>query len=122
MHILIFREKNGEAFTKDMFSTRYHKMDPTGVTYPPYEVDNSVPFVDPEDDTITTDEVEHTDSLDEREKYRIVSPILLRISGVLCVHSTKNFLQYVDEIEKVENRIREGKPIFKALDSDIHPV
>ena len=44
--------------------------------------------------------------LDDRQKYKLVTPIVMRIGNLIACHPTKKFLQYLDALNELEKRIR----------------
>ena len=48
----------------------------------------------------------------DREKYKIISPILTTIRNLVSCHSTKQFLDYVEEFRRIEKLIRNGKVLL----------
>ena len=51
-------------------------------------------------------------SLSDREKFKMVIPIMTNIANLVSYHSTNMFLQYVDEFKKLENLVRKGKSVM----------
>ena len=47
--------------------------------------------------------------LDDRQKYKMVTPIVMRIGNLIACHPTKKFLQYLDALNELEKRIRRGQ-------------
>ena len=55
-----------------------------------------------------SDEFE-TNALSDRQKYKIVMPILVKIGNLISCHSTNQFYQYLDGLGKFEKKIRSGQ-------------
>ena len=113
LHILFFREQGNEGFSKNTFNNRYFKMDEghSDITFPiSREEENTTS--DHDDLELDMDNDDNVVSLDEREKYKIVTPILLRIGSVISAHSSNQFLKYIDELNHIERRIRRGESIL----------
>ena len=56
------------------------------------------------------DDVESV-SLTDKEKFKIIMPILNNIGTLISCHSTNTFLRYVEEFKNAENKVRRGKSI-----------
>ena len=109
-HILFFREQNEENFTVELFHSRYLKaVDLSSVLVFPcnQEVEEY-----PNDELTDNRQDELSGSLDQREKHNIVTPVLLRIGSLISAHSTNQFLEYVDELEALEKRVRKGQTLL----------
>ena len=55
-----------------------------------------------------SDELE-TNTLSDRQKYKIVTPILVKIGNLISSHSTNQFYQYLDDLGKFEKKVRRGR-------------
>ena len=47
--------------------------------------------------------------LNDKQKYSMVTPILLRIGNLISCHPTKKFLRYLDGLNELEKRVRKGQ-------------
>lgn len=114
-HILFAREHlNSPIFDADTFDQRYrrdlvHEEMAEEVSVPEITQEDNIPVeFHCDDENIGSEEI----SLTDNEKYKIVMPILNSIASIVSCHSTKTFLQYVEEFRSVENMIRRGKSIL----------
>ena len=64
-----------------------------------------------DDDGVQEGQVSAT--LTDREKFRLIKPIMTNIAYLVALHSTNQFLEYVDEFKKLENLVR-NQPISDA--------
>ena len=126
IHILFLRENENRGdpefplFSQNMFNKRYHReagglinvlkaqhdseeveMQETG-----YEV-----FENALEDDIVEEQVD-TLVLTDRQKYNKIMPFLLRLGNLISVHGTKSFMEYMEEVELAEKRVRRGQNIF----------
>lgn len=67
------------------------------------------------DHTVPVDDT--TVSLNDSEKYKIIMPVLTNIASIISCHSTKTFLNYVDEFRSLESFVRRGKSVLPSLGS-----
>lgn len=114
--MLFWREEKHEMFCKEIFHTRYWK---NNDILPQIEIEaaegDESNIIFENDETVTQDTLED-ESLDEKEKYKIATPILLRIGSLISAHSTNQFLGYVEELEEVERKVRRGQSILINTD------
>ena len=119
--MLFLRENENEGFSNDMFHIRYFK---NGEDYTMTEITITEPEIDACDTIFENEDINVDDSLDQKDKYKIVTPILLKIGNIISAHSSSQFLRYIDELGQMERRIRRGEPILfdtnrNTLDSDM---
>ena len=116
MHILYHREQNNEGFTKELFNSRYFRMsERPNIEFPSLD---HMELIDNETNDNTPNVIERIEedlenTLDAREKHKMVTPVLLRIGNIISAHSTRKCLQYIGELECIERRIRQGLPIIE---------
>ena len=121
IHILYRREdekRNNDTFPlfcKNMFNKRYHRSGEL-IDILNAQVDIEVEMQDAAVEHGLVDDImeEEVDTLvlSDRQKYNKVMPVLLRLVNLVSVHGTKVFLDYLDEIEIAEQRVRRGQRIF----------
>ena len=117
-HILFIRESDGfpeGLFSKDLFHKRYQRVFnvlDSLLDDPSTEVEQGAEGVENHDTgEVYDDEVmeEAETVLNDKQKYRLVTPIVLRIGNLIACHPTKKFLQYLDALNELEKRIRKGQ-------------
>ena len=86
--MLFLRENENEGFSNEKFYIRYFK---NGEDYTMTEITITVPEIDACDTIVENEDI----SVDEKEKYKIVMPILLRIDNIISAHSSSQFLRYI---------------------------
>ena len=108
-HILFLRtQKEEEIFSPDLFHPRYLRSSSTYTGVPnlsdnmPADQDGSFEI---DDEDLNEEEV----VLSDKQKYNLVTPILLRIGNLISCHPTKKFLQYLDGLNELEKRVRRGQ-------------
>ena len=69
MHMLFLRENENEGFSKDMFHIRYFK---NGDDYTMTEITITEPEIDACDNIVENEDISVDDSLDQKDKYKIV--------------------------------------------------
>ena len=128
VHIVFRREldkldnPNKKIFDAGLFHSRYHRKEVLiDVLRNPSSVeddDDTRDHADDEGDFLAPVGMlsEEPFALDDRQKYKKIMPQLLRIGNLVCAHSTKKFLEYLTEFEKVENYVRKGDCIFEELE------
>ena len=98
-----------------MFNKRYHRSGEL-IDILNAQIDIEVEMQDAAFDHGLVDDImeEEVDTLvlSDRQKYNKVMPVLLRLGNLVSVHGTKVFLDYMDEIEIAEQRVRRGQKIF----------
>ena len=116
-HILFLRSMDefpDGIFSKDLFHRRYHRVfdlldslldDPNGNVVQ----DQDEGFDKVEDSGEDNEDAEEETVLDDRQKYKLVTPIVMRIGNLIACHPTKKFLQYLDALNELEKRIRRGQ-------------
>ena len=111
LHILFLRENDNEGFSENLFINRYYKNNnqPSDIVFHVNDKNNDQDVIS--DSVIEEDDEDNIAALDEREKYKIVTPIVLRIGNLIAAHSSRKFLQYIDQLESVEKLIRHGQSI-----------
>ena len=133
IHVLFRREyeKNNNhsfpLFSQSIFNKRYHRheglvdlLSEADALTDNTEVVNSHDMVD----DLIEEEVD-TLVLSDKQKYNKIMPILIRLGNLVSVHGTKVFLEYLAEIEEVENRVRRGQKILgknNRLEASNHEV
>ena len=122
-HILLVRkdDDNLPMFDSDLFDPKYIRkkvdesvMSPTdNDTHPLINTNENSP-----EDLEIVDPCDHDGeiSLTDREKYKIIMPILTNLGNIVSCHSTKSFLNYVDEFKQIENLVRKGKSLVSKHD------
>ena len=70
-----------------------------------------------EDDEDEEDK-QNTKQMDEKTKFKMLMPIVMSIANLSSLHGTKRFLEYKEDLELVEKRIRRGNKIFLAKDRE----
>ena len=109
-HILFLRRSKSEPiFCLDIIHDRYIR----GRSVESTE-DNSTNVNRDSDCLNVSFEVDHESEpsdlvLTDRQKYSMVTPILLRIGNLISCHPTKKFLQYLDGLNELEKRVRCGR-------------
>ena len=63
-----------------------------------------------------SDEFE-TNALSDRQKYKIVMPMLVKIGNLISCHSTNQFYQYLDDLGNFEKKVRRGQRL-NSRDND----
>ena len=112
-HLLFLRmQRSVELFSVDLLHSRYLRSSSSSSDFPPNprddateaetEADLDASFDTPVDDA---DEI----TLNSKQKYSMVTPILLRIGNLIACHPTKKFLQYLDGLNELEKRVRKGQ-------------
>ena len=117
-HTLFLRKESGESiFSPELFHLRYHRTS-SGLD----EADEH-PFeetLDNGDMEAVLEEENNNDRndlvLDDRKKYAMVTPILLRIGNLISCHPTKKFLRYLDGLNELEKRVRRGQNFLLSID------
>ena len=112
-HIIFQRSEveNIHAFDKDLFHPRYHRCEdhsfdiPTQVTGGNNDDSFNSDVVDPYEDESDVTEVVLTD----RQKYNMIMPKLVKIGNLISCHSTNQFFQYLEDLEKFEKSVRRGQ-------------
>ena len=123
-HILFIRrldhlgDPGQSIFDKNIFNIRYHRNSRliNILTVPgESEVHEETSSNSPEDDVVDDmwEEPVEVPAMDDKKKYKTVMPILSRIANLISAHGTKQFLNYVEDLEIIETRIRRGRRIFK---------
>lgn len=112
-HILLFREWHClPLFDKSLFSSKYdyeriHDMEiAENLDGEDFTVDQG----EVEDDI---DDVEEYRILSREEKYKLIQPIMGRLSDVLLQFGSEQIHDYVEELEVVEQRLRLGQNILQ---------
>ena len=108
-HILFLRaEKAEEIFSPDLFHPRYLRASSSFTDVS--NLGDNIPE-DPNQDGSFDEEdtIEEEVVLNDKQKYNLVTPILLRIGNLISCHPTKKFLQYLDGLNELEKRIRRGQ-------------
>ena len=104
-----------------MFHQRYHLLVEKGVVNDVLltDVDREFSSVSP---TVLFDSLEHEikqdTSLDERQKYNIITPMMVNMPNIITCHPTEKGLSYVDEISSLERRARKGYPLLSTAKQD----
>ena len=76
------------------------------------EITITEPEIDACDTIFENEDISVDDSLDQKDKYKFVTPILLRIGNIISAHSSSQFLRHIDELDQMERRIRRGETIL----------
>ena len=50
----------------------------------------------------------------DKQKFKTILPIVMRIANVASLHGTKQFLRYKDDLETVEKKMRRGTNLFPS--------
>ena len=117
-HILFFRESDQiseSIFSKDLFHKRYHRVFnvlDSLLDDPNKELEHGGNTAENDDiGEVNDDEVmeENETVLTDKQKYRLVTPIVMRIGNLIACHPTQKFLQYLDALNELEKRIRKGQ-------------
>ena len=104
-----------ECFEKEIFHERYHRNRSLINVFLHEEDDENVD--NPEDEASDeglgevvehVDETEHLKPLDDRQKFKIIMPIIMGIANIASLHGTKQFWKYKTDLEIVEKKIRSG--------------
>ena len=117
-HVLFLRTERGiDVFSPELFHTRYHRV----ACDLQEQIENPL-VVDPDQDD--TDEFleennneEDSLVLDDKQKYAMVTPILLRIGNLISCHPTKKFLRYLNGLNELETRVRKGQNFMLSVAS-----
>ena len=123
-HMLYERQTNGAPlFDAGAFDRRYLRTmadddDDSSMQHAPavdsdlqVDPDAGVRFDPDEDDGAQMEQVSLT--LTDREKFKVILPIMTNISNLVALHSTTQFIGYVEEFKKIENLVRKGKSVLR---------
>ena len=122
-HMLYHRHVNqSPMFDAEAFDRRYHHATVPDVNADPNVQNN--PDVDSdlqadENDDIGFDSIQDVAqneevslALTDREKFKLIFPIMTSISNLVSLHSTNQFYSYMEEFKNVEKLVRRGKSVF----------
>ena len=122
MHILFFRSARlpDLVFSPDLFNRRYLRDASLALLEQPVANDDNndinLPTNNVVDDVL---EQEQDFVLNDKQKYSMVMPILLRIGNMISSHSTKNFLHYLDSLNELEKKVRRGQNVLPLIENII---
>ena len=120
-HIIFLRSNDDETeiFDVNLFNKRYHRnvsLNALGEEDEEGELTTSSatnlieePLSDPED----FDDSDDFRVLTDREKFKMVMPVLLKIGNLIACHSTNDFYGYLDDLEDWKKSIHRGQRIRK---------
>ena len=119
-HILFRRQASEtEIFSSELFHPRYLRVS-TDFNNDDEEDDVWAAYPEQNDATEDVDEENNNESnvlvLDDKQKYAMVTPILLRIGNLIACHPTKKFLRYLDGLNELEKRVRNGQNFMLSID------
>ena len=125
-------DSSKHIFNKDVFHLRYHRNDflinilsnteregdasAADQLDNPNNQDNLEEVVDYEED------VDETPVMDDRQKFKMVMPLLLKIANIASVCGTKQFLEYFEDLEIMEKKMRRGYRIYSNAEKFVEEV
>ena len=108
-------------FDKAIFHERYHRKISLIDMFTEREVNDEEDGVQ---EATSTNVVEHFDPEEEeiapmtdKQKFKTILPIVMKIANLASLHGTKQFLMYKDDLETIEKKIRRGNNLFTRATS-----
>ena len=121
-------DSSKSIFNKAIFDIRYHRNESLINVFScmesnPHESINQ----DDEDLLMQVDTVEAPVSeeehdvpavMNDRQKFKMVMPLLVRIANIASVFGTNQFLEYFEDLQNVERKMRKGVKIYSLAEKD----
>ena len=116
-------------FDKHIFNTRYHRnKELINVLLEKSDtVDGDLPndeeLVIQEDFQEVVDCLEdtHDPPMNDRQKFKMVMPILIKIANIASLCGTKQFFEHFEDLQSVKKRLRRGNRIYPLTDKEDLP-
>ena len=106
MQILFVRDiGNNDVFSPELFYSRYLRSNFS------FQATNDEEMLENHDniDMGSMDRDNDDSSLNDRDRYNIVMTLLIRLGSVISAHSTKQFLEYISNLEDIQQKVRRGE-------------
>ena len=116
-HILFMRKLSDQSlFDLNTFSSRYYIDRKLGLLAD--EPNNISADYHQIDDVVSEEDEEVAKVLSPEDKFKVIHPIIDRITEVLVRYGSERFNLYVEELKQVEVQIRAGKSMFEDVNEE----
>ena len=106
-HVIFLRTADEECdvFSLDIFNKRYHRVDHSNSTEND-ELIGNVSNHSVEEEVDDHEEADEFHILSEKERFKHVMPILIRIGNLISKHSDKDYHNYIEDLDNFEKSVR----------------